>query len=81
MVGQQLRVRQRERGSMWFFLIKAIAGAIIGDASAEWFKKTKVGLWFYKKVERLYNWSGKEIQYQDSNSGRKVTQEVSKLDE
>ena len=44
---------------MWFFLIKAIAGAIIGDASAEWFKKTKVGLWFYKKVERLYNWAAK----------------------
>lgn len=44
---------------MWFFLIKAITGAIIGDASAEWFKKTKVGLWFYKKVERLYNWAAK----------------------
>lgn len=44
---------------MWFFLIKAISGAIIGDASAEWFKKTKVGLWFYKKVERLYNWAAK----------------------
>ena len=44
---------------MWFFLIKAITGAIIGDASAEWFKKTKVGLWFYKKVARLYNWAAK----------------------
>ena len=44
---------------MWFFLIKAITGASIGDASAEWFKKTKVGLWFYKKVERLYNWAAK----------------------
>ena len=44
---------------MWCFLIKAISGAIIGDASAEWFKKTKVGLWFYKKVERLYNWAAK----------------------
>ena len=27
---------------MWFFLIKAISGAIIGDASAEWFKKLKL---------------------------------------
>ena len=44
---------------MYFFLIKAIAGSIIGDASAEWFKKTKIGIWFYAKVERLYNWAAK----------------------
>ena len=44
---------------MWFFLFKAIAGAVIGDASAEWFKKTKFGLWFYAKVERVYNWAAK----------------------
>ena len=44
---------------MYFFLIKAIAGSIIGDASAEWFKKTRIGIWFYAKVERLYNWAAK----------------------
>ena len=44
---------------MYFFLIKAIAGSIIGDASAEWFKKTGIGIWFYAKVERLYNWAAK----------------------
>ena len=42
---------------MWFFLIKAIAGSIIGNATATWFKKTKFGLWFYKKVEQCYNWA------------------------
>tara|TARA_Y100001972_G_C7539731_1_gene271644 strand:- start:455 stop:697 length:243 start_codon:yes stop_codon:yes gene_type:complete len=42
---------------MWFWLIKAITGSIIGNASAEWFKKTKLGVWFYNKVDKLYNWA------------------------
>lgn len=42
---------------MWFFLIKAIAGSIIGNASSTWFKKTKAGVWFYNKVDQLYNWA------------------------
>ena len=41
---------------MWFFLIKAICGSIIGNASATWFKKT-LGVWFYNKVDGLYNWA------------------------
>ena len=44
---------------MWFFLIKAIAGAIIGNATATWFKDTKMGVWFYNKVDSLYNWAAK----------------------
>ena len=44
---------------MWFFLLKAIGASIIGDASATWFKKTKVGIWFYSKVEKFYNWDAK----------------------
>ena len=42
---------------MWFWLIKSITGSIIGNASAEWFKKTKLGVWFFNKVDRLYNWA------------------------
>lgn len=42
---------------MWFFLVKAIAGSIIGNASSTWFKKTKAGVWFYNKVDQLYNWA------------------------
>jgi len=42
---------------MWFFLIKAIAGSVIGNASSTWFKKTKAGVWFYNKVDSLYNWA------------------------
>ena len=32
-------------------------GSIVGNATATWFKKTKFGLWFYKKVEQCYNWA------------------------
>ena len=42
---------------MWFWLIKSITGSIIGNASAEWFKKTKLGVWFFNKIDRLYNWA------------------------
>ena len=42
---------------MWFWLIKSITGSIIGNASAEWFKKTKLGVCFFNKVDRLYNWA------------------------
>ncbi len=44
---------------MWFFLVKAIAGAIIGQASNAWFRDTKMGVWFYNKVDSLYNWAAK----------------------
>lgn len=44
---------------MWFFLIKAITGSIIGNATATWFKDTKLGVWFYKKIDSLYNWAAK----------------------
>jgi hypothetical protein len=42
---------------MWFWLIQAIAGSILGNATASWFKNTSVGTWFYKKVEQVYNWA------------------------
>jgi hypothetical protein len=44
---------------MWFFLVKAIAGAIIGQATNSWFRKTKMGVWFYAKVDSWYNWAAK----------------------
>ena len=44
---------------MWFFLIKAIAGSIIGNATSTWFKDRKLGVWFYNKVDQLYNWAAK----------------------
>lgn len=44
---------------MWFWLIKSIAGSIIGSATANWFKDTKLGVWFFNKVDSLYNWAAK----------------------
>ena len=42
---------------MWIWMIRAIAGSILGNATAEWFKKTKLGVWFYNKVDGWYNWA------------------------
>ena len=42
---------------MWIWMIRAIAGSIIGNATAEWFKKTKLGVWFYNKVDSIYKWA------------------------
>ena len=44
---------------MWFFLIKAIAGSIIGVATESWFRDTRLGVWFYNKVDNIYTWAAK----------------------
>ena len=44
---------------MWIWMIRAIAGSILGNATAEWFKKTKLGVWFYNKVDSVYKWAAK----------------------
>ena len=42
---------------MWFWLITSIAGSIIGSASDSWFRDTKMGIWFYAKVDDIYTWA------------------------
>ena len=42
---------------MWFWLISSIAGSIIGSATEGWFRDTKVGVWFYVKIDSLYTWA------------------------
>ena len=49
---------------MWFFLVKSILGAIVGQSTNAWFKKTKMGMWFYAKVEQCYNWAAKRYDIQ-----------------
>jgi hypothetical protein len=44
---------------MWYFLIKSAASAILGSATESWFRKTRLGVWFYAKVDRLYTWAAK----------------------
>ena len=36
-----------------------MAGEIIGQATNAWFRDTKMGVWFYNKVDSLYNWAAK----------------------
>lgn len=42
---------------MWFWAIQAIAGSILGSATSNWFENTKLGRWFFKKMENLYDWA------------------------
>ena len=69
---------------MWFWLISAIAGSILGSAADSWFSETKAGLWFYKKVDDVSTWASKKLGLkvlQDENSWRKKYPNVSnKLD-
>ena len=44
---------------MWFFLISSIAGSIIGSATDSWFRDTKLGIWFYNKLDSIYTWASK----------------------
>jgi len=42
---------------MWTWLALSIAGSIIGSASDSWFRDTKMGIWFYAKVDSIYTWA------------------------
>ena len=46
---------------MWFFLISNIAGSILGSAANSWFADTKLGIWFYKKVDNVSTWASKKL--------------------
>ena len=70
---------------MWFFLISSIAGAILGNAADSWFADTKLGIWFYNKVDNVSTWASKKLGLkvlQDENNWKKKYPNVSKkLDE
>ena len=46
---------------MWLFLISNIAGSILGSAAASWFADTKLGIWFYNKVDDVSTWASKKL--------------------
>ena len=46
---------------MWFWVISAIAGSILGNAADSWFSQTKLGIWFYKKVDDVQTWASKKL--------------------
>ena len=47
----------RKENKMWFWLLSSIAGSIIGSATESWFRDTKLGIWFYNKIDQLYTWA------------------------
>ena len=49
---------------MWFWIISAIAGGILGNAADSWFSNTKCGVWFYKKVDIISSWAAKKLKLQ-----------------
>ena len=46
---------------MWLWLISSIAGSILGSAADSWFADTKAGIWFYKKIEQVSDWTAKKL--------------------
>ena len=42
--------------SLWFFVLKASASAILGQSTN--------GVWFYAKVERTLNWAAKRYDFE-----------------
>ena len=46
---------------MWYFLIKAIASGIIGNAVNNWFADTKIGVWFYKRIDDVASWASRKL--------------------
>ena len=70
---------------MWFFLISSIAGSILGNATDSWFADTKLGIWFYDKVDDVSTWASKKLGLkvlQDEGNWKKKYPNVSKkLDE
>ena len=46
---------------MWFFLISSIASSIIGSAADSWFAETKMGKWFYRKVDDVASWASRKL--------------------
>ena len=72
---------------MWVFLISSITSSIIGTAVESWFADTKLGVWFYKKVDNVSTWASKKLGLrilQDEETWKKkhpnVSEKIDKLE-
>ena len=72
---------------MWVFLISSITSSIIGMAVESWFADTKLGVWFYKKVDNVSTWASKKLGLrilQDEETWKKkypnVSEKIDKLE-
>ena len=72
---------------MWFWIIGSISSSIIGMAAESWFADTKLGVWFYKKIDNVSTWAFKKLGLrilQDETNWRKkypnVSEKIDKLE-
>jgi len=66
---------------MWFWLISSITSSILGSAANSWFADTKLGMWFYKKIDDVSTWASKKLGLkvlQDEDNWKKKYPNVSK---
>jgi len=66
---------------MWFWIISSIAGGVLGNAADSWFADTKLGIWFYKKVDNVSTWASNKLGLkvlQDEDNWRNKYPNVSK---
>ena len=70
---------------MWFWILSSIAGSILGNAADSWFADTKLGIWFYKKVDNVSIWASKKlglkVLHDEENWKKKYPNVTKKLDE
>ena len=62
-------------------LLTLMAGSILGSATDSWFSQTKMGIWFYKKVDDVSTWASKKLGLkvlQDEEDWKKKYPNVSK---
>ena len=69
---------------MWFWMISAISGSILGSATSSWFEKTAMGRWFYQKMDNIYNWAadryGLEVLKSEDKWRKKYPNIANKMD-
>ena len=70
---------------MWFWMISAISGSILGSATSSWFEKTAMGRWFYLKMDNIYNWAadryGLEVLKSEDKWRKKYPNIANKMDD
>ena len=70
---------------MLFWVISSITSSIIGMAAESWFADTKLGVWFYKRVDNVSTWASKKlglrILQNEENWKKKYPNVSKKLDE
>ena len=70
---------------MLFWIISSISSSILGMAAESWFADTKLGVWFYKKIDNVSTWASKKlglkILYDETNWRKKYPNVSEKIDE